>query len=1273
MTTLIVNGARQIGTNLIQAAGQYAQSYAVQSVASLFDNRQFEGPRLDSFHIQTSRDGAPMPRVFGRARLAGQVIWSSQVLETATDERVGGKGGPTQTNFSYTVSFAVGLCEGEILSVGRIWANGAILPLSNVTMRIHKGGEEQLPDPIIQAIDGPHVPAFRGTAYVVFEDFPLDEYGGRLPQLSFEVQRLAVRQDESPRLEDLVQSVCLLPSSGEFAYASDLVDDQLGAGQSFKINGNNLSGQSDIDLALDQLENQLPACRHVSIIISWFGTDLRMEECQLRPGVEQDVRNTNPLVWSVGGINRADAYKVSRDESDRPVFGGTPSDVSILQAISSLKSRGFSVTIYPFILMDIDASNTRPDPYSDVNSQPVFPWRGRITCHPAPGRIGTVDRTMSTQTSVNSFMGTADISDFNVTDNQVLMPKDEYGFRRFILHYAHLAKLSGGVDNFLIGSELRGLTQVRDQNDDFPFVEALAELAEDVRTILGNSTAITYAADWSEYFGYHPQDGSGDVFFHLDNLWSHPAISAVGIDSYIPLSDWRDGEHIDAQNYDDEYGLDYLQSNILGGEGYDWFYASSDDRDQQVRTPISDGLNNEPWVFRYKDMENWWANEHYNRKGGVVASNPTSWRPQSKPIWLTELGCPAIDKGSNQPNVFVDPKSSESFTPYFSNGNRDDLIQRRYIEAYLSFWSETGGQNPISSVYNKPMIDLTRSSVWTWDARPFPDFPSRNDVWADGENWRLGHWLTGRTGLVPLSDVVNQLVADAGVDNIDVTRVSGLVEGYVIDRPMTARAALQPLSLLYGFNLVEKANALCFISHGFEVVTDLESYDIVDGDQSAPRLTRTNSESDLLDVRLQYIDGAQDYQLASFSLRNQLAETVRVLDISVPMILSRPMVSWAAERLLENSIVNREAMSFALSAHRIDLEVGDIVRLPDDETLWRIESVRMEQSQYDVRTIRVPPRRRIELSGSFPETLQTVPQTPRPFPVVLDLPNVENMFREAGEVSGALVGARLIPFSPVDISIDNASVNLTRSTQMGVLSSVLKSGPVGRIDYGNKLDVTLLEGVLSSTDDEFFLNGGNLFAIETEQGWEILSAQNAELVGHRTYRLSKLMRGLSGTDVDMVDNVPAGSRVVHLSGPQAIGEGLQRLNISNEYIESDITVNASSRFRESLPKNFYYRARHLRPLSPVHGKYDPSIRRVSWIRRTRIDGDKWTGLDVPLGEAEELYEVAMFDNEQLIETIIAQEPQYDLPASLAEQVTHITVAQGSNLYGFGPHLLIPLS
>ena len=209
MSTLVAITAQQAGTGLIQAAGQYAQNYAVQSVARLFDNRRFEGPRLESFHIQTSRDGAPMPRVFGRARLSGQVIWASQVLETATTERAGGKGGPTLTNFSYSISFAVGLCEGEILAIDRVWANGTILPTANISMRVYKGGGAQAPDPVIQAIDGPDVPAFNGTSYVVFEDFPLDEFGGRLPQLFFEVQRVPRLKNDAPRLEDLVQSVCL--------------------------------------------------------------------------------------------------------------------------------------------------------------------------------------------------------------------------------------------------------------------------------------------------------------------------------------------------------------------------------------------------------------------------------------------------------------------------------------------------------------------------------------------------------------------------------------------------------------------------------------------------------------------------------------------------------------------------------------------------------------------------------------------------------------------------------------------------------------------------------------------------------------------------------------------------------------------------------------------------------------------------------------------------------------------------------------------------------
>ena len=84
-----------------------------------------------------------------------------------------------------------------------------------------------------------------------------------------------------------------------------------------------------------------------------------------------------------------------------------------------------------------------------------------------------------------------------------------------------------------------------------------------------------------------------------------------------------------------------------------------------------------PWVFRTKDLRGWWENQHFNRPGGVESGAPTAWVPQSKPIVFTEAGCPAVDRGTNQPNVFFDPKSSESFLPHFSRGWRDDADPAR--------------------------------------------------------------------------------------------------------------------------------------------------------------------------------------------------------------------------------------------------------------------------------------------------------------------------------------------------------------------------------------------------------------------------------------------------------------------------------------------------------------------------------------------------------------------------------------------------------------------
>src|SRR5690606_5862867 len=162
----------------------------------------------------------------------------------------------------------------------------------------------------------------------------------------------------------------------------------------------------------------------------------------------------------------------------------------------------------------------------------------------------------------------------------------------------------------------------------------------------------------------------GELFFHLDPLWAHPDIDFIGIDNYMPLSDWRDGDdHLDAL-WDRIGNPAYLEANVCGGEGYDWYYASDADREVQRRTPITDGRYDEAWVWRYKDLKSWWQNLHYDRPDGVRSRQATAWVPGSKPIWFTEYGCAALDKATNQPNKFLDAMSSESTLPHFSNGQR---------------------------------------------------------------------------------------------------------------------------------------------------------------------------------------------------------------------------------------------------------------------------------------------------------------------------------------------------------------------------------------------------------------------------------------------------------------------------------------------------------------------------------------------------------------------------------------------------------------------------
>src|SRR5690606_2939711 len=141
--------------------------------------RTTSGARLTDGRLPGADEGTAIGRVYGTMRVGGTLIWATRFEEEVTVERQGGKGrGPRVETYRYYANLAVGICEGPIAAVRRVWADGRELDLRSIEMRIHKGTRTQQPDPLIEAKQGAgNTPAYRGLAYAVFERLPLDSYG----------------------------------------------------------------------------------------------------------------------------------------------------------------------------------------------------------------------------------------------------------------------------------------------------------------------------------------------------------------------------------------------------------------------------------------------------------------------------------------------------------------------------------------------------------------------------------------------------------------------------------------------------------------------------------------------------------------------------------------------------------------------------------------------------------------------------------------------------------------------------------------------------------------------------------------------------------------------------------------------------------------------------------------------------------------------------------------------------------------------------------------
>lgn len=1248
-----------------------------------------ETGKVDRFRLTSAGEGDPITQLYGRLRLGGQVIWASDFAEVSTTSG-GGKGSSSQaqtTEYSYSVNVAIALCEGEITRVGRVWADGEEISSSDLNMTVYSGSADQQPDPLMEAIEGAGmVPAYRGTAYVVMEALALEQFGNRIPQFSFEVLRPEQRDapNASHALSYGVEGVALIPGTGEYSLATTPVNYGSENEARWSANINSPSGKTDFVTSLEALDEELPELKAASLVVSWFGSDLRASACIVQPKVEDPDIEGEEMPWGVAGLGRGDAPVIEVGTDGRPIYGGTPADEAVIEAIQAMNTAGKAVMFYPFILMDQLDGNTLPDPYTGEDGQPALPWRGRITLDLAPEVDGSIDGTAAAANDVATFFGTVTASDFSVQDCEVTYSgPEEWTLSRFILHYAALCKAAGGVDAFCIGSEMRGLTQIRSAHNEFPAVAAFRALAAEVRAIVGTETKISYASDWSEYFGYQPQDGTGDRLFHLDPLWADPNIDFIGIDNYMPLSDWREGvDHVDAQDWDDIYNLGYLQSNIEGGEGYDWYYDSVEARAAQIRTPITDGEHDEAWIYRYKDIRNWWGNLHYERMDGVRANDPTDWLPGQKPIWFTEYGCAAIDKGTNQPNKFLDLKSSESSLPRYSDGARDDLIQMQYLRAMIGYWAQPEN-NPQGIEYDGDMINMSRAYVWAWDVRPYPFFPNNLELWSDGESYARGHWLNGRTASRSLASVVGEICRNSGVTDFDTDSLYGLVRGYAVADVGDARASLQPLMLRYGFDAIERDGVLKFqMRNGLrETALDSEQF-AVSGDLDGTTVQVREADAALSGrVRLRFIQADASYDVVSEEAVLPDEETHAVAASEFTMLMTRAEGRQVAERWLNEARIARDTVQFALPPSMLGVGAGDIVSLPADQgegaSLYRID--RVEQGEFQqVEAVRIDPE--VYDPAPLADELVSLRSFVAPvpvYPLFLDLPLLTG--DEVAYAPYIAASANPWPGSVAlysSLTTQNYGLNsiLPIRSTIGTTKSQMAYSRPGLIDLGGPLQVDLISGQLESVDEDALLSGANMAAIGdgTSDNWEVFQFKTAELIGPNSYLLSDRLRGQAGSDGLTPDVWPIGSQFVLLNSvPLQID-----LSRNMRGVQQNYRVGPALRSVDDPSYRQFQRAfsgNGLRPYAPAHLSTDTQSNGallVTWVRRTRIDGDGWEALEVPLGEEVETYVLRIIKDETVLREEVLSSSAFEYSASdqasdSAVAPFSIEVAQVSATYGAG--------
>lgn len=496
-----------------------------------------------------------------------------------------------------------------------------------------------------------------------------------------------------------------------------------------------------------------------------------------------------------------------------------------------------------------------------------------------------------------------------------------------------------------------------------------------------------------------------------------------------------------------------------------------------------------------------------------------------------------------------------------------------------------------------------------------------------------------------LHDLVYDLCLEGGIPtaNIDVSDLENFtteIPGIHISSVVNARQVLENLMETYLFDAIEDGRFIRFIRRGNHNIESIPTDDFILNDDAQTYEKTRVQDVELPDrTKVSFADASRDYNVGSVDGHTVTGLSTTVKRFTTICVMNQGYAKGLADAMTHQAWIGRDSVKMSLPITYRHLKPGDTFAFATEGS---------PQKSYKIAEITIGSQVEVDAVAVSLRIDQIVEHVDDPgydvTPVVFgasrivfaDIPLLTNDIPESNWSPRVIAQQNPWP-GGVSVYQDdflggyNLNTVVPVPSIIGELTAPLQSGVTGVWDEANTVQLQLYDAAqsISPANDLAVLNGANPLGVLTPSGeWEILQFVNVDITGADTYTLSRLLRGQLGTEFYMGSPTPAGS-IVFIANPLAYSvlEGSNdQIGIERTYRYGPSNKDFTDTTYDDI--NITPRGVPLRPYSPVHlsqSKQSNGDIDLSWIRRTRFDGDAWVDGTVPLNEEFERYEVDILD------------------------------------------------